>query len=244
LYLAKAKDDWNKGTLTIDKGSNKIVLPMYLTNYQGETQEEESEFTLGNSYENSESTNLVNRDHFKPIGMGEYFQSLTMVDDSDNAIFAWQNSPVLNITTEIESEQEPPYETDSEELQENISHTYLPDFKATKSDGIDMNLGTNEEPKNIKVFKGLIPEMVKEWLEFFRDTQDVFTWTYKDLRGVPPKICQHKIVLEPNAKSICQRQYSMNPKYSLMVKKEIDKLLKCGFIYPIPYSEWVSPTVV
>jgi hypothetical protein len=24
--------------------------------------------------------------------------------------------------------------------------------------------------------------MAKEWLEFFRDTQDVFAWTYKDLR--------------------------------------------------------------
>jgi hypothetical protein len=116
LYLAKAKDDWGKRTLITGKGSNEIVLPMYSTNYQGGTQEEESEFTSGNSYENSESTNLINRDHFKPIGMGEYFQPLTMVDDSDSAILAWQNSLVLNITTEIESEQEPPYETDSEEL--------------------------------------------------------------------------------------------------------------------------------
>jgi hypothetical protein len=78
LYLAKAKDDWDIGTLTTGKGSNKIVLPMYPTNYQGEIQEEESEFTSRNSYENSESTNLVNRDHFKPIGMEEYFQPLTM----------------------------------------------------------------------------------------------------------------------------------------------------------------------
>jgi hypothetical protein len=105
-----------------------------------------------------------------------------MADDSDNAILAWQNSPVLNITTEIELEQEPPYETDSKELQENMSHTYFLDFKATKSDCIDMNLETSEEPKNIKVFKSLTSEMAKEWLEFFRDTQDVFAWTYKDLR--------------------------------------------------------------
>jgi hypothetical protein len=47
--------------------------------------------------------------------MGEYFQPLTMVDDSDNAVLAWQNSPVLNITAEIESDLEPPYETDSED---------------------------------------------------------------------------------------------------------------------------------
>jgi hypothetical protein len=29
-----------------------------------------------------------------------------------------------------------------------------------------------------------------------------------------------------------------------MVKEEIDKLLECGFIYLVPYSEWVSPIVV
>ena len=29
-----------------------------------------------------------------------------------------------------------------------------------------------------------------------------------------------------------------------MVKEEIDNLLECGFIYPIPYSEWISSIVV
>ena len=153
MYLAKAKDDWGKRTLTIGKDPNKIILPMYPTFYQGETQEEKIEFTYGNSYKDSESTNRVNKDHFKPIGMEEYFQPLTMVDDFDNAILAWKNSPILNITVEIESDQEPSYETNYEELQENMSHTSLPDFKATKSDCMDMNLGTIEEPKNIKVFK-------------------------------------------------------------------------------------------
>lgn len=61
---------------------------------------------------------------------------------------------------------------------------------------------------------------------------------------MPPKICQHQIILEPNTKPVRQRQYCMTPKYSSMVKDKIDKLLECGFIYPLPYSEWVSPIVV
>ena len=102
------------------------------------------------------------------------------------------------ITTIMESEPEPPFEIDSKELQENMSHTYLSDFKATKSNRVEMNLETIEEPKSIKVFKGLTPKMVNKWLEFFKDTQDVFAWTYKDLREVPPDICQYRIVLESN----------------------------------------------
>ena len=41
-----------------------------------------------------------------------------------------------------------------------------------------------------------------------------------------------------------QHQYRVNPRYSLMVKEEIDRLLEAGFIYPVSNSEWVSPIVV
>ena len=67
---------------------------------------------------------------------------------------------------------------------------------------------------------------------------------YKDLKGIPREVCQHRIILESNTKRVKQRQYRMNPKYSLMVKEEIDKLLECGFIYPVPYSEWISSIIV
>jgi hypothetical protein len=125
-----------------------------------------------------------------------------------------------------------------------MSHARLPNLKPPKSTCVDMNLGNDQNPKNIRVYNGLTPEQAKEWLQFFKDTQDVFAWTYKDLKGVLPDICQHQIVLEPNAKPVRQRQYRMNPKYSLIIKEEIYKLLECGFIYPVPYSEWVSPIVV
>ena len=46
------------------------------------------------------------------------------------------------------------------------------------------------------------------------------------------------------AVSIRQRQYRLNPRYSLLVKEEIDALLEVGFIYPVHNSEWVSPIVV
>jgi hypothetical protein len=36
----------------------------------------------------------------------------------------------------------------------------------------------------------------------------------------------------------------MNPKYFLLVKEEIDKLLEVDVIYYAPYIDWVSPIVV
>jgi hypothetical protein len=219
---------------------------MYPTQYHGETQEEDTDVTTSNSYESeSESRKMISKDQptFKPIGMGEYISSFRE-EDSDDVILEWENAPIFMVTIEQESEVEPPYQTDSEELTENMSHAHLPSLKPPKSTCVDMNLGTEKKPKNIRVYSGLTPEKTQEWLQFFKDTQEVFAWTYKDLQGVPPDICQHQIVLEASAKPVRQRQYRMNHKYSLMVKEEIDKLLECGFIYPVPYSEWVSPIIV
>ena len=51
-------------------------------------------------------------------------------------------------------------------------------------------------------------------------------------------------ILEEEIGPVRQIQYHMNPKYSLMVKEEIDKLLEAWFFYKVPYSEWVSLIVV
>ena len=169
LYLAKAKDDWDKGTLTIGKGANKIVLPMYPTPYHGEIQEEDTEVTTSNTHgSESESTKLVAKEQptFKSIGLGEYIVPLNE-DDSDDAILNWENSLIFGIITEPEYEDEPPYQTDSEEFIENLFHASLPKLRIPKSTCMDMNLGTEKDPKNIKVYSGLSSELIKEWLQFF-----------------------------------------------------------------------------
>jgi len=51
---------------------------------------------------------------------------------------------------------------------------------------------------------------------------------------------QHKIELLPNAKSIRAKQARWNPRYTAMVKEELDKLLEAGFIRPVKTTEWVS----
>ena len=60
LKSARVKDDWGKGTLTIGRGRNKVVLPMFPAKYHGETQDEDSEYTTEVSSESDpESTNYV-----------------------------------------------------------------------------------------------------------------------------------------------------------------------------------------
>jgi len=72
----------------------------------------------------------------------------------------------------------------------------------------------------------------------------VFAWNYKDLKGIPVHVWEHRIELRPNAYPVRQAMYRMNPKYAVKVKEEIDKLLKVGFIYLVKKTEWLSPIVI
>ena len=37
-----------------------------------------------------------------------------------------------------------------------------------------MNLGADNDPKNIRIYSSLTFELLREWLQFFKDTKDVF----------------------------------------------------------------------
>ena len=60
---------------------------------------------------------------------------------------------------------------------------------------------------------------------------------------IDPWIVKHKIKTYPNVKPVRQKLRDVNPKKAPVIKAEIEKLLKVGFIYPIPLTEWVSNPV-
>ena len=83
----------------------------------------------------------------------------------------------------------------------------------------------------------------EDYVELLKEYSDVFAWAPSDLQGIPPDLEKHHIDLIDGAVSVRQRQYKLNPKYSFMVKEEIDRLSEAGFIYPVNNSKWVSPIV-
>nr|GFB03900.1 reverse transcriptase domain-containing protein [Tanacetum cinerariifolium] len=61
------------------------------------------------------------------------------------------------------------------------------------------------------------------------------------LPGINPEFCTHKILIEEDYKPAVQNQRRVNPKIHDVIKKEVEKLLDAGLIYPISDSPWVSP---
>ena len=69
-------------------------------------------------------------------------------------------------------------------------------------------------------------------------------WSYKDLKGVDPAICQYTIPLWDDSKPSKQCPYLYNENYAMKIEEKINRLKEAGFIYEIEHTEWVSPLVV
>ncbi|GJR99806.1 reverse transcriptase domain-containing protein [Tanacetum coccineum] len=69
-------------------------------------------------------------------------------------------------------------------------------------------------------------------------------WKLSDIKGINPKFCTHKILMKEDYKPAVQHQRRVNPKIHDVIKKEVEKLVDAGLIYPISNSPWKSHFMV
>ncbi len=77
-----------------------------------------------------------------------------------------------------------------------------------------------------------------------KEFKDVFTWTYKNLKGIPLELTQHRIEMDTTIPPAHQARYRLNPNYARIVKQDIIKLLAIGFIESIKKATWLSPIII
>ena len=83
---------------------------------------------------------------------------------------------------------------------------------------------------------GLKQNKEHELIKILQEFRDVFAWSYKDLKGVDPIVCQHTIPLCHDAKPSRQCPYSYNEKYAMKIEEERNRLREAGFIYEIEHT--------
>ncbi|GJR46568.1 reverse transcriptase domain-containing protein [Tanacetum coccineum] len=99
--------------------------------------------------------------------------------------------------------------------------------------------GTNKLP--VIISKELKDEEKAALLKVLKSHKRAIAWKISDIKGIDPRFCTHKILMEDDFKPAVQHQRRVNPKIHEVIKKEVIKLLDAGLIYPIFDSPWVSP---
>ncbi|KAK1419647.1 hypothetical protein QVD17_28881 [Tagetes erecta] len=95
------------------------------------------------------------------------------------------------------------------------------------------------------IISSKLTDVEKERLiDVLKAHKEAIAWRLSDIKGIHPSFCTHKILMEDEYKPVVQPQRRLNPKMQEVVKKEVEKLLEAAVIYPIPFSDWISPVQV
>nr|GFC14542.1 reverse transcriptase domain-containing protein [Tanacetum cinerariifolium] len=91
------------------------------------------------------------------------------------------------------------------------------------------------------IAKALRDEEKSALIKVLKTHKRAIAWKLSDIQGINPEFYTHKILMEEDYKPTVQNQRRVNPKIHDVIKKEVEKLLDAGLIYPISVSPWVSP---
>ncbi|GJS65631.1 reverse transcriptase domain-containing protein [Tanacetum coccineum] len=83
------------------------------------------------------------------------------------------------------------------------------------------------------ISKDLSLEEKTSLINVLKNRKQAIAWKLSDIRGIDPEFCSHKILLEDDYQPSVQHQRRVNPKIHDVIKKEVEKLLDAGLIYPI-----------
>ncbi|GJY31454.1 reverse transcriptase domain-containing protein [Tanacetum coccineum] len=130
----------------------------------------------------------------------------------------------LKEVTKAKSLMEEPPELELKDLPSHLEYAYL------------------EENDKLPVIiaKGLKDVEKEALLKVLKSHKRAITWKITDIKGIDPRFCTHKILMEEDYKLTFQSQRRVNLKIHEVIKKEVLKLLDAGMIYPISDCPWVS----
>ena len=68
-----------------------------------------------------------------------------------------------------------------------------------------INLGSEEDPKEVKIGALLHPDVKSRLIELLKEYVDIFSWSYQDMSGLDTDIMEHYLPLEPECPPIKQK---------------------------------------
>ncbi|GJR12257.1 reverse transcriptase domain-containing protein [Tanacetum coccineum] len=162
---------------------------------------------------------LLNSDPLPPPNQGDYLPGI----QKDLKVVEPKKSSI-EYAVSYEPKNEPP-EVELKDLPPHLEYAFLAD--------------NNKLP--VIIAKDLSDDEKTALIKVLKSRKQAIAWKLSDIKGINPEFCSHKILMEDDYEPAVQHQRRVNPKIHDVIKKEVEKLLDAGLIYPISDSPWVSP---
>ena len=106
-----------------------------------------------------------------------------------------------------------------------------------------INLGTEEDKKEIKIGASLEAGVKKRVIELLKEYADVFAWSYRDMQGLDTNIVVHRLPLKSECPPVKQKLRRTRPDKVLKIKEEVQKQIDAGFLVTSEYPQWLANIV-
>src|SRR5438105_6814112 len=81
-------------------------------------------------------------------------------------------------------------------------------------------------------------------IAFLRANTDVFAWQPFDMPGVPREVIEHHLAVSPDARPIRQKVRRQALERQDVIRLEVEKLLRAGFMREVRHPDWLANPVV
>jgi hypothetical protein len=123
-------------------------------------------------------------------------------------------------------------------------HKRKEESKEKLCDHLEVNIGSEQEPRMIKVGKTTPIEERKEIVRLLKEYRDVLAFSYDELKVYMEDVIHHVIPLKKETKPFKQKLRQINLKLAPLVQQELQKMLEVGIIAQTRHSSWCSNLVI
>ncbi|GJU66245.1 reverse transcriptase domain-containing protein [Tanacetum coccineum] len=100
-------------------------------------------------------------------------------------------------------------------------------------------------PDQMVTIGGRLSKDCKEQLKtLLKGNMEVFAWEPADMTGVPRKVIEHALNVNPSLDPVCQKRRTFSPEKSGAVTKEVTEWIKAGIVRPVKYPTYISNPVL
>ncbi|GJT64202.1 reverse transcriptase domain-containing protein [Tanacetum coccineum] len=183
---------------------------------------------LADRYSSNYDDNLVNRIDVIDMACEEYSQEVL---GFSNVIASGNLTPYYDPIISTSSPSLTPF-GDSDFLLEEVDAFLALEDDPTSPEG--------DDKLPVIIAKDLSVEEKSALIKVLKSRKRAIAWKLSDIKGINLKFCTHKILMEEDYKPAVQHQRWVNLKIHDVIKKEVEKLLDAGLIYPISDSPWLN----
>ncbi|GJU90373.1 reverse transcriptase domain-containing protein [Tanacetum coccineum] len=128
------------------------------------------------------------------------------------------------------------------EKQPEIHEAGQPDEGADLTEQILVNPSF---PDQMVTIGGRLSPVCKNQLKtLLTNNMEVFAWEPADMTGVPRRIIEHSLNVNPSLDPVCQKRRTFSPEKSEAVTNEVAEWIRAGIVRPVKYPTYISNPVL